>query len=75
MDTMDEDLKKKYLELVQYYEDDVATDSQVIDVVGLVIMVAGGAGLTGELTNRLPLLWPGGFGLITDIVYNHHQQK
>lgn len=60
MDTMPEDLKKQYLELVKYYEDDVASDSQVIDVIGLVIMVAGGVGGTGKfITQRTACLYYG----------------
>jgi len=47
-ESLPEELKNKYLDLVKYYEDDVANDSQIIDVIGLVIMVSGGAALTGE---------------------------
>ncbi|KAI1496372.1 hypothetical protein F5X99DRAFT_400597 [Biscogniauxia marginata] len=49
MESMPEDVKNKYLDLVKYYEDDVANDSQIIDVIGLVIMVAGGTALTAKM--------------------------
>ncbi|KAI3323726.1 hypothetical protein HD806DRAFT_495452 [Xylariaceae sp. AK1471] len=53
VDSLPADLKQKYLDLVKEYDDDTGSDSQVIDVIGLVLMVAGGAGTIAKMTEFL----------------------
>jgi len=48
IDSLPEEVKKHYLDLVKHYEKDVADDTQVIDIVGLVLTVSGGVASTGE---------------------------
>ena len=47
IDSLPEEVKKHYLDLVKHYEKDVADDTQVIDIVGLVLTVSGVCGQYG----------------------------